>query len=281
MLVGLDTCLSVSHTTGSPLTRPVVCLRACQHKYAITFEYVQPARQVVVAEGAPEYTGHCMARDLARVGVQTTLIPDSNVFAMMSRMTKARPRPCCQVGGRGAGIVHVCTDACTHAGCRAPGSSAVGLCGRYGRSAQASVCQDLTAPCVQVYVSAHALLANGGVMARVGTHLVALAAKRHEVPFVVLAGLHTLSPLFPHDPTISFNDFKVSRAPGASARRLFLLLTLSAKLWIITGNEISRLMITESFSAHASSSAAADQAACCGMNGTQVDHLRQCSKDVP
>lgn len=70
-----------------------------------------------------------------------------------------------------------------------------------------------------MYVSAHALLANGGVMARVGTQLVALAAKRHEVPFAVLAGLHTLSPLFPHDPTISFNDFKVRTAPVGSARR--------------------------------------------------------------
>ncbi|KAK9845311.1 hypothetical protein WJX81_003121 [Elliptochloris bilobata] len=103
--------------------------------------------EVVVAEAAPEYGGHRMARDLARAGIQTTLIPDSNVFAMMSRMSK-------------------------------------------------------------VFVDAHALLANGGVMAAVGTHLVALAAKRYTVPFVVLAGLHKLSPLFPHDPAISFNEFK-------------------------------------------------------------------------
>ena len=81
-----------------------------------------------------------------------------------------------------------------------------------------------------MYVSAHALLANGGVMARVGTQLVALAAKRHEVPFVVLAGLHTLSPLFPHDPTISFNDFKVRSAPVGSARRMGLLLTLGVHM---------------------------------------------------
>ena len=58
-------------------------------------------------------------------------------------------------------------------------------------------------------VGAHALLANGGVMTGVGCHLTALAAKRHAVPFVVLVGLHKLSPLFPHDPALTFNDFKV------------------------------------------------------------------------
>ena len=62
---------------------------------------------------------------------------------------------------------------------------------------------------MQVLMGTHALLANGGVMAPCGAHLVALAAKRHSVPFVVLAGLHKLSPLFPHDPSVTFNDFKV------------------------------------------------------------------------
>ena len=54
-------------------------------------------------------------------------------------------------------------------------------------------------------VGAHAVLANGGVIAPAGTHLVALAAHRHSVPFVVLVGLHKLSPLFPHDPEVTFN----------------------------------------------------------------------------
>ena len=62
---------------------------------------------------------------------------------------------------------------------------------------------------MQVLMGAHTLLANGGVMAAVGSNLVALAAKRHAVPFVVLAGLHKLSPLFPHDPSLTFNEFKV------------------------------------------------------------------------
>ncbi len=61
---------------------------------------------------------------------------------------------------------------------------------------------------LQVIVGAHTLLANGGIMAPVGTAVVAMAAKKHAVPFVVLVGLHKLSPLYPHDPDVDFNDFK-------------------------------------------------------------------------
>ena len=60
----------------------------------------------------------------------------------------------------------------------------------------------------KVIISAHALLADGGVMAPVGTAVVAAAAKRHSVPFVVLVGIYKLSPNFPHEPGVSFNDFK-------------------------------------------------------------------------
>lgn len=49
------------------------------------------------------------------------------------------------------------------------------------------------------------MLADGGVIAPVGIHVVALAAKKHSIPFVVLVGLHKLSPLFPHDPDLSYN----------------------------------------------------------------------------
>ena len=57
-------------------------------------------------------------------------------------------------------------------------------------------------------VGAHTLLANGGIMAPGGTAVVAMAAKKHAVPFVVLVGLHKLSPLYPHDPDVTFNEFK-------------------------------------------------------------------------
>jgi translation initiation factor eIF-2B subunit beta len=63
----------------------------------------------------------------------------------------------------------------------------------------------LTHASPQVLVGAHAVLANGGVVAPSGSHVVALAARRHSVPLVVLVGLHKLSPLFPHDPDVTFN----------------------------------------------------------------------------
>jgi translation initiation factor 2B subunit (eIF-2B alpha/beta/delta family) len=46
----------------------------------------------------------------------------------------------------------------------------------------------------QVVVGARAVLANGGIMGSNGLMAVALAAQRHSVPFVVLTGLHKLSP---------------------------------------------------------------------------------------
>lgn len=64
---------------------------------------------------------------------------------------------------------------------------------------------ELVSAFLQVLVGAHAVLADGGVIAPVGIHVVALAAKKHSIPFVVLVGLHKLSPLFPHDPDLSYN----------------------------------------------------------------------------
>jgi translation initiation factor eIF-2B subunit beta len=50
--------------------------------------------QVVVAEAAPRFDGHTMARQLADAKVQTTLIADSAVFAMMARANKVRRLQC-------------------------------------------------------------------------------------------------------------------------------------------------------------------------------------------
>ena len=44
--------------------------------------------QVIVAECAPNYQGQMLARSLAAAKIQTTLIPDSAVFAVMSRVNK-------------------------------------------------------------------------------------------------------------------------------------------------------------------------------------------------
>lgn len=59
-----------------------------------------------------------------------------------------------------------------------------------------------------VLIGAHAVLANGGMLGVSGSHMVALAAQRHAVPFVVLTGLHKLSPIFPHDPDVTLNELR-------------------------------------------------------------------------
>ncbi|KAM1556167.1 hypothetical protein PS2_039570 [Malus domestica] len=103
--------------------------------------------RVFVAEGAPRYQGHLLAKELVARGLQTTLITDSAVFAMISRVN-------------------------------------------------------------MVIVGAHAVMANGGVIAPVGLNMVALAAQRHAVPFVVLAGSHKLCPLYPHNPEVLLNELR-------------------------------------------------------------------------
>jgi translation initiation factor eIF-2B subunit beta len=70
-----------------------------------------------------------------------------------------------------------------------------------------SMCYAMMARANKVIISAHALLADGGVMASVGTSILAAAARRHNVPVVVLAGIYKLSPNFPHEPGVTFNEF--------------------------------------------------------------------------
>ncbi|XXG41410.1 hypothetical protein AAC387_Pa01g1874 [Persea americana] len=103
--------------------------------------------RVFVAEGAPRYQGHVLAKELVAKGIQTTVITDSAVFAMISRVN-------------------------------------------------------------MVIVGVHAIMANAGVIAPVGLNMVALAAQRHAVPFVVVAGSHKLCPLYPHNPEVLLNDLK-------------------------------------------------------------------------
>ncbi|KAJ3673665.1 hypothetical protein LUZ60_005657 [Juncus effusus] len=103
--------------------------------------------RVFVAEGAPRYQGHVLAKELVQKGLQTTVITDSAVFAMISRVN-------------------------------------------------------------MVIVGAHAIMANGGVIAPVGMNMLALAAQRHAVPFVVVAGSHKLCPLYPHNPEVLLNELK-------------------------------------------------------------------------
>ena len=73
-------------------------------------------------------------------------------------------------------------------------------------------------------MGAHAVLANGGVICPCGINMVALAARKHSVPFVVLVGLHKLSPLFPHDPDLAYNG---GLGTGSILRVLEYLVILS------------------------------------------------------
>ncbi|KAM3356647.1 translation initiation factor eIF-2B subunit beta [Capsicum galapagoense] len=103
--------------------------------------------RVVVAEGAPRYQGHALAKELVSRGLQTTVVTDSAVFAMISRVN-------------------------------------------------------------MVIVGVHAVMANGGVIAPVGMNMVALAAQKHAVPFVVVAGIQKLCPSYPHNPEVCLNDMR-------------------------------------------------------------------------
>ncbi|KAJ6771406.1 hypothetical protein OIU74_017782 [Salix koriyanagi] len=103
--------------------------------------------RVFVAEGAPKYQGHALAKDLGARGIQTTVITDSAVFAMISRVN-------------------------------------------------------------MVVVGVHAVMANGGVIGPVGLNMVALAARKHAVPFVVVAGPHKLCPLYPQNPHVLLNEMR-------------------------------------------------------------------------
>jgi translation initiation factor eIF-2B subunit beta len=91
--------------------------------------------QVIVAECEPFYHGHELAKNLSEAGIHTTVITDSAIFAMMSRVNK-------------------------------------------------------------VIIGTHSILANGGLKSVIGSHTLALAAKRHSVPLIVCTAMYKLSPQF-------------------------------------------------------------------------------------
>jgi translation initiation factor eIF-2B subunit beta len=77
-------------------------------------------------------------KPLTEAGIQVYVIPDSHVFAIMSRVNK-------------------------------------------------------------VILATHTVLANGGLVAAAGAHMIAKAAKEHRTPVVVLSGIYKLSPVYPFD----------------------------------------------------------------------------------
>ena len=58
----------------------------------------------------------------------------------------------------------------------------------------------------KVLLPAHAVLANGGLVASSGCNLVTLAAAENAVPVVCLTGMFKLTPLFPHEGQDTLND---------------------------------------------------------------------------
>lgn len=100
------------------------------------------------------YQGHAFAKELAAKGLQTTVITDSAVFAMISRVN----------------MVYMMISWDFLCFCY---FNLIGIIFH-----------------LKVIVGAHAVMANGGIIAPVGLNMVSLAAKRHAVPFVVLAGVH-------------------------------------------------------------------------------------------
>uniref|UniRef100_A0A7S0CFJ0 Translation initiation factor eIF2B subunit beta n=1 Tax=Proboscia inermis TaxID=420281 RepID=A0A7S0CFJ0_9STRA len=57
----------------------------------------------------------------------------------------------------------------------------------------------------KVILPAHAVLADGGLIAPSGSHMVALSARSQSVPVIAVSGMFKLCPFFPHDNTL--NDF--------------------------------------------------------------------------
>ncbi|GKY95593.1 hypothetical protein MPSEU_000520600 [Mayamaea pseudoterrestris] len=58
----------------------------------------------------------------------------------------------------------------------------------------------------KVLISAHAVLANGGLVARSFCNVVALAAQYHSVPVVCVTGMYKLCPMYPHEGQDTLND---------------------------------------------------------------------------
>jgi len=59
----------------------------------------------------------------------------------------------------------------------------------------------------KVLLPAHAVLANGGLIASSGCNMVAMAASRMAVPVVCVTGLFKLCPMFPHEGQDTLQDF--------------------------------------------------------------------------
>ncbi|PVH94140.1 nagb/rpia/CoA transferase-like protein [Periconia macrospinosa] len=115
----------------------VVHAETYPHDNAATHEVLLTGRKQDARAGAP-HDDDDRWKCLTELGIPVYVIPDSHVFAIMSRVNK-------------------------------------------------------------VILATHTVLANGGLVAAGGAHLIAQAAKSHQTPVVVLSGVYKLSPVYPFD----------------------------------------------------------------------------------
>lgn len=101
--------------------------------------------ELIVLETAPTFEGHKTAKLLAEAGIQTNLVQDCSVFAVMSRVDK-------------------------------------------------------------VIISAHGIMANGGIIGHTGALMIAHAAKAHQVPIFAVGAIYKLTPLHPID-SLTYNEY--------------------------------------------------------------------------
>mmetsp|Transcript_42891 Transcript_42891/g.56723 ORF Transcript_42891/g.56723 Transcript_42891/m.56723 type:complete len:122 (+) Transcript_42891:586-951(+) len=57
----------------------------------------------------------------------------------------------------------------------------------------------------KVIITAHGIMATGGIIAQAGALMIAHAAKAHQVPVLVLSGSYKLTPLHPID-SLTYNE---------------------------------------------------------------------------
>lgn len=89
-----------------------------------------------------------------------------------------------------------------------------------------------------------AVLANGGLVAISGTHMMAAAAKHHSIPVVVCTGLYKLSPLYPYDED-SFNvTFNPDSVLGFEEGDLIGKVTVTNPYYDYVSPEFVNLFIT-------------------------------------
>ena len=129
---------------------------------------------MIVVENAPLYQGQQLALTLAKENIQTTVINDSAVFAMMSRVNKV--------------IIE------THS-VMANGGSVHLLVIRRSVSNRCSFC-------IQLICSLHILAVtlnqtkSTRLKAQAGSNALALAAHYHSVPLIVCSAMYQLSPQY-------------------------------------------------------------------------------------